>query len=391
MFSSSSPHGASRTLFSAVGLIAMIAYITPAHAITFTEWQAQQFSQSFLSDPLVSGPLADPESDGLTNVSEFLSLGDPFLAEVGLNPKVGYHAGHLTLTYRERTDLADLEVWLQGSSDLKHWATFNELEELGRVTTSTHSDITLRDPIPLFSRRFLRLRLVLPPPPPSGPAEALALTLDRAARAPVLHWTDPNVTETGYAVEKYSLTTESWERHATLPPDTIRWLDTNAAGYAGQCYRVVTLTLSGELPTPQYCAPLEANGGFPAWWTEAYFSGGYVDPAADPNGNGVSNFEEYLEGTDPHANFYLGVAPKLQVVSGPDQIRRSGKFLPLPLKVRVLHPVDGTPWAGAPVRFTAEPHEGLLAREPLADIPLAPALTVTADTQGYAQCWLLAD
>ncbi len=108
---------------------------------------------------------------------------------------------------------------------------------------------------------------------------------------------------------------------------------------------------------------------------------------ADPNGNGVSNLDEYREGTDPNLDFYQGVAPTLTVSEGADQARTPGAFLPLPLRVRVLRP-DGTPWSGAPVRFTATADEGLLSVDNSGANPLQPALTINADADGYAQVWL---
>ncbi len=41
-------------------------------------------------------------------------------------------------------------------------------------------------------------------------------------------------------------------------------------------------------------------GQLPEWWQKFYFNGQTgIDPEADPNGNGISNLDEYLNGTDP--------------------------------------------------------------------------------------------
>jgi hypothetical protein len=126
----------------------------------------------------------------------------------------------------------------------------------------------------------------------------------------------------------------------------------------------------------------------PDAWELRHFGYTGVDLYADPNGNGVSNWLEYLEGTDPNFDFYQGVIPILEVVSGSDgQDAVPGGFLPLPLKVRVLRP-DLSAWPEAPVRFVATSEEGLLANEPLSTARLAPALTVYTDADGYAQVWL---
>ncbi len=112
-----------------------------------------------------------------------------------------------------------------------------------------------------------------------------------------------------------------------------------------------------------------------------------ADALADPNGNGVSNLDEYLNGNDPRLLAYGGVKPTLQIVSGDGQIPRSGQFLPLPMRARIRHP-DGTPWAGVPVHFKAGPDEGLLAATPENQAPLRAVLTVLSDQNGYAQAWL---
>ena len=96
---------------------------------------------------------------------------------------------------------------------------------------------------------------------------------------------------------------------------------------------------------------------------------------------------EYNEGTDPTLDFYKGVAPRFDVVEGNHQAPIPGEFLRKPWKVRVVDP-NGQPWAGAPVRFSASPEEGLLATEPKDTAPLSHALTVNTDAEGYAQVWL---
>ena len=112
-----------------------------------------------------------------------------------------------------------------------------------------------------------------------------------------------------------------------------------------------------------------------------------ADALADPNLNRVTNLDEYRNGNDPHLDAYGDLKPVLLQISGGDQTPRPGQFTTHPMRVRALRP-DGTPLAGAPVHFHAEPGEGLLAASNTPDAKLLPVLTVHTDADGYAQAWL---
>jgi hypothetical protein len=55
--------------------------------------------------------------------------------------------------------------------------------------------------------------------------------------------------------------------------------------------------------------PLDASGsGLPIAWEEYYFGTTNVNPNADPTGTGMSNFQQYLAGTNPNVpNDYLRI------------------------------------------------------------------------------------
>ena len=108
-----------------------------------------------------------------------------------------------------------------------------------------------------------------------------------------------------------------------------------------------------------------------------------ADALADPNLNRVTNLDEYRNGNDPHLDAYGDLKPVLLQISGGDQTPRPGQFTTHPMRVRALRP-DGTPLAGAPVHFHAEPGEGLLAASNTPDAKLLPVLTVHTDADGYA-------
>jgi hypothetical protein len=379
-------------------LLGVLLMGRPAQALTFPDWQSIHFSPFQLTNPALSRITADLDADGLTTLAEYLFASDPFHSDSRLAPLCTLSGGHLALTYRERTDLNDAAVWLQASDDLTHWATFNIADEIARIPGPVASPnllpdyalVTLRDPVALAalgdSKRFLRLSLrLLPPPPLQAPAN-LNIAVGNHTRA-LLRWSDLNTSETGYAVEKLDHATQTWTRKATLGPDLTRWTDLQLDGYDGVAYRVLALSPSGDLPSASVLLADADHNTLPDYWELRYFGQTGVNLPSDANGNGVSNWLEYLEGTDPTRNFYQGVAPLLTVVQGNHQALIPGAFLPQPWKVLVRHP-DGTPWVGAPVRFTATAEEGLLAPRPSDAERLTPALTVNADANGYAEVWL---
>ena len=45
-----------------------LVLVASAHALTFEDWQAEKFTAAELADPAVSGEVANPASDGLSNL-----------------------------------------------------------------------------------------------------------------------------------------------------------------------------------------------------------------------------------------------------------------------------------------------------------------------------------
>jgi hypothetical protein len=81
--------------------------------------------------------------------------------------------------------------------------------------------------------------------------------------------------------------------------------------------------------------------------------------AADSDGDGVSDAQEAINGTNPN-DYYDGAAPVLQILSGNFQSGAPGSTLALPFRSLVTR-ANGTPLGNAPVTFTVTDGGGLLA------------------------------
>jgi DNA-binding beta-propeller fold protein YncE len=131
---------------------------------------------------------------------------------------------------------------------------------------------------------------------------------------------------------------------------------------------------------------LDSDGdGIPDWWMIEYFghpTGETNDnsmAAEDANSDGVSNLQEYQNGTDPTA------LPNLAILSGNDQIGSYGAFLPMTVTIQATHD-DGTPWTNSLLTFAVTNGTALLAVE-TNDTPSA-TLSFRTDTNGLASAWV---
>jgi hypothetical protein len=65
----------------------------------FLTWQNSVFTTPQLQDPLISGPLADPDGDGITNENEYLFGLSPLLSNPSISPRVSINAGQVDLSF----------------------------------------------------------------------------------------------------------------------------------------------------------------------------------------------------------------------------------------------------------------------------------------------------
>ena len=100
-------------------------------------------------------------------------------------------------------------------------------------------------------------------------------------------------------------------------------------------------------------APTAANDtnhdGVADWWEQHYFHNLNIDPDADPDGDGLTNRQEFQRGHDPN-DFFNGQVPTLTKASVDPQTGNPGGLLPAALAVKVTNAAGGA-LINAPVTF----------------------------------------
>ena len=134
----------------------------------FATWQDLYFTAAERSNPTVSGPLAMPAGDGITNLMKYA---------LNLNPKTNGVGGlpvssltstggsdYLTLTFTKVLAATDITYVVEVSSDMQTWTS--GANSTTTVSTTNNSDgatqtVVVRDLTPTGSaiKRFIRLRV----------------------------------------------------------------------------------------------------------------------------------------------------------------------------------------------------------------------------------------
>lgn len=140
-------------------------------ASSYALWRAARFNSTELADTATSGPTADPDADGLSNLLEYALGTDPRTATApSAAPTVSSATSptdnlpHLTLTARLSAAATDLDFTGEVSGDLTTWQSGSSFTELVSDTTADGvRTLVLRDRTALgaggATPRFLRLAI----------------------------------------------------------------------------------------------------------------------------------------------------------------------------------------------------------------------------------------
>ena len=164
-------------------------------------------------------------------------------------------------------------------------------------------------------------------------------------RYPVLSYQTPSANPVSdlYFVPEASIDLQTWVRGDAI-------FDSPSTENGGDAATISIRTLSPLSTTSTFLRLRVIEGQIlPDDWQQTHFGSTGIDPNDDPDGDGKTNFDEFLHGTDPN-DYYEGRIPTLQVVSGNGQRGFPSRFLPFPVLVRVSY--QGTPLANAPVHVS---------------------------------------
>ncbi len=131
-------------------------------AAGYAAWRTANFSGTDLTNDAVSGPLADPDGCGLTNLARYafaLPARGRVAAPITLGTATAGGASYLTLTFPRLAAADGLTYALESSTDLVGWTAVP-----GRTYTAGAGPITAQDAVAMGTtpRRFLRVRITAP-------------------------------------------------------------------------------------------------------------------------------------------------------------------------------------------------------------------------------------
>ena len=136
---------------------------------------------------------------------------------------------------------------------------------------------------------------------------------------------------------------------------------------------------------------LDENGdGVLDSWEMTHFGTTTVNLQEDADGDGMSNLQEYLEGSNPHDYYSQGsrrIIPVLTLIGGNNQVGAASTPTDNPLAVRVTDSLTGEPLDNATVTFTTTRGAGKVSASGVLGAQGYPSLEVHADGSGYANVY----
>jgi fibronectin type 3 domain-containing protein len=136
---------------------------TPASRMTFGSFQQQYFTSQQIANPLISGPAADANGDGVKNLLAYAFDLNPWNPASANMPVAQVTGGYLTMSFIRRKSPTDLGYVVEVSGDLSTWnsgPTYTTGVTVAPRDANTEI-VTVRDSTPVVPgvRRFIRLNV----------------------------------------------------------------------------------------------------------------------------------------------------------------------------------------------------------------------------------------
>ena len=153
------PTGLSGVTAIAAGGAHTVALIGPAAPLTvtlnFASWQTKKFTPTQLANPLISGPDADPDMDGLKNIIEFAFGLNPNSGASVMLPQAQRLAGYFVVTFTEPAGITGVTYGADWSPALAA-GSWLPVPDTGSGGTHTFSV-----PIGSHTEMFIRLKVII--------------------------------------------------------------------------------------------------------------------------------------------------------------------------------------------------------------------------------------
>lgn len=134
------------------------------HGNDYESWIQSFFTEAELGDPFMSGPMADANSDGFSNLIHYALGIDPKVLLSGSFADVVIKDGVTSLEFGRLMKTPDLNLTVQVSTDLLEWSPLAVLTN-SIPHTNGRETVTYSSPIPLSpgSQQFLRIHVARNP------------------------------------------------------------------------------------------------------------------------------------------------------------------------------------------------------------------------------------
>lgn len=133
----------------------LLSLLIPSlHAGTFATWADDEFDSAEMNDRAVSGPNADPDKDGMSNLLEYALGTDPLFADAADGRvNLALENGQVQIEFKNDSSKTDVTLVVQKSSDLKTWT------EMPSEVLSVKKGLEKRRvTVPAKSRAFFRFQ-----------------------------------------------------------------------------------------------------------------------------------------------------------------------------------------------------------------------------------------